>query len=316
MSKHKFFHTIFNGHDSIVAGDRYVSKPELMGNVVENSVSTNYQLFTVNAIHPSIDFGYSLNPTKYQPNRPRRADINATSLRNFIFESDGIALDDQLELLYRSGIPWASIVYSGNKSYHAILSLERDIGQPHTEEGIQQYKQIWKRIAAYLNSIYAPGVLSLQDGVIDPSTGNPSRFTRFPNSMRLGHKQRLEFMGRRCSEMEFSKILQKCPLIKAPEIKFVDVANYATTQEQFWSLCCKGLRNWIKLPETWAGKENNYPRLRDIAYWCKREVTKDPNLLLEILDEHTFPILRQFGYPSQKIEKMGKTIATIFKEAD
>ena len=314
MSTHKFFNILFNGHDHIVAGDRYSSKPELMGNVVENSIHAGYQLFTVNPIHPGIDFGHSFNPEKYEINKPRRADINCSSLRNFIFEIDGIALDDQLELLFRTGIPWTSIVYSGNKSYHAILSLERDIGQPHTEHGIQQYKQVWKRIAAYINSVYAPGVLSLQDGVIDSCTGNPSRFTRFPNSMRQGYRQRIEFQGTRCSDENFTKILKKCPLIKAPEVNFVDVANYAKNEKQFWALCCKGLANWIKYPEEWAKSKNNYPRLRDIAYWSKREVTKDGKLLLDILEEHTFPVLRQFGYPQHKISNVKDIIIKIFRE--
>ena len=80
-------------------------------------------------------------------------------------------------------------------------------------------------------------------------------------------------------------------------------------------MCCKGLAYWIKYPEVWAKSENNYPRLRDIAYWSKREVTKDCKLLLDILEEHTFPVLRQFGYPQHKISNVKDIIIKIFREA-
>ena len=124
----KFFHTLFGGHDWIVAGDRFTTKPELVGNIVEKASSYGFPLYTANPIHPSIDFGWSYDPKKYQANKPRRADLNCTSLKNLMFEIDGIPLDDQLELLFRSGIPWTAIVFSGNKSYHAILSLEDNLG--------------------------------------------------------------------------------------------------------------------------------------------------------------------------------------------
>ena len=64
----KFFHTLFGGHDHIVAGDRFETKPELMGNIVERSTTHGLPLYTINPIHPSIDFGWSYDPKKYEPN--------------------------------------------------------------------------------------------------------------------------------------------------------------------------------------------------------------------------------------------------------
>jgi hypothetical protein len=312
----KFFYTLFGGHDWIVAGDRFETKPELMGNIVERSTSHGFPLYTINPIHPSIDFGWSFDPKKYEPNRPRRADLNCTSLKNLMFEIDGIPLDDQLELLFRSGIPWTAIVFSGNKSYHALLSLEDNLGQPHTKEGVEQYKQVWKRLAALINAEYAGKIVSLSEGVLDEATKNPSRFTRFPNYMRQGHRQRIEFMGKKCSMATLNKILEKCPLVKAPETNFVDVANFAKNDNQFWALCPKGLRNWIKYPEEWGNAEGNYPRLRNIAYWAKREVTKNPDLMISILDKHTFDYLNQIGYSREKIENVKRNIRRIFQESE
>ena len=312
----KFFHTLFGGHDHIVAGDRFETKPELMGNIVEKASKYAFPLYTVNPIHPSIDFAYGYDPKKYEPNKPRRADLNCTSLKNLMFEIDGIPLDDQLELLFRSGIPWTAIVFSGNKSYHAILSLEDNLGEPHTQEGVEQYKQVWKRLAALINAEYAGKIVSLNEGVLDEATKNPSRFSRFPNYMRSGHLQRIEFMGSKCSMATLNKILEKCPLVKAPETNFVDVANFAKNEKQFWALCPKGLRNWIKYPEEWGAGEGNYPRLRNIAYWSKREVTRDGKVLVDILDKHTFPYLNQIGYSNSKIENVKRIIIRIFQESD
>ena len=105
----KFFHTLFGGHDWIVAGDRFTTKPELVGNIVEKASSYGFPLYTVNPIHPSIDFGWSYDPKKYQANKPRRADLNCTSLKNLMFEIDGIPLDDQLELLFILFNPFLSM---------------------------------------------------------------------------------------------------------------------------------------------------------------------------------------------------------------
>jgi len=310
----KFFYTLFSGHDHIVVGDRFNTKPELLGNAIEKSeIGYGPPLYTVNPIHHSIDFGWSYDPKKYQPNKPRRADINCSSLKNLMFEIDGIPLDDQLELLYRSGIPWTAIVFSGNKSYHALLSLEDDLGAPHTQEGVEQYKQVWKRIAGLINAEYTGKIVSLSDGVLDEATKNPSRFSRFPNSMRSGHRQRIEFMGTKCSMVTLNKILEKCPLVKAPETNFVDVANFAKNEKQFWAICPKGLKTWIKYPEEWGASEGNYPKLRDIAYWAKRHVTKDGELLIKILEQHTLDYLNQIGYSKEKIENVKRIIRRIFK---
>ena len=113
-----------------------------------------------------------------------------------------------------------------------------------------------------------------------------------------------------------NKILEKCPLVKAPETNFVDVANFAKNDKQFWALCPKGLRNWIKYPEEWGNADGNYPRLRNIAYWSKREVTKNPDLLISILDKHTFDYLNQIGYSREKIENVKRNIRRIFQESD
>ena len=43
-------------------------------------------------------------------------------------------------------------------------------------ETVQQYKQVWKRLAALINAEYAGKIVSLKEGVLDEATKNPSRF--------------------------------------------------------------------------------------------------------------------------------------------
>ena len=108
--------------------------------------------------------------------------------------------------------------------------------------------------------------------------------------------------------------MKKCPKPKVPTINNVYVPNFASNEEQFWALCKKGLYGWITNPRVWAKSEGNYERLRDISYWVKREVTKDVELLLDIMDRDIFPALINAGYPVEKIEQRRKDIKRIFQE--
>ena len=68
----KFFWTLFGGNDHIVAGDRFETQPKLMGNIVEEASQYAFQLYTVNPIHPSIDFAYGYDPKKYESFDPKQ----------------------------------------------------------------------------------------------------------------------------------------------------------------------------------------------------------------------------------------------------
>ena len=108
--------------------------------------------------------------------------------------------------------------------------------------------------------------------------------------------------------------MKKCPKPKVPKTNNVYVPDFANNEEQFWALCSKGLYGWITNPGRWAKSEGNYERLRDIAYWTKREITKDVELLLTIMDRDVFPALVKAGYPIEKIEQRKNDIRRIFQE--
>lgn len=147
--------------------------------------------FSINAISNTSD----ALPSQPWHNKdvPRRADHNVVCLRNFLIELDNMPLESQISFV-TSKLPVSSIVYSGNKSYHFIVSLQEPLNS------IQEYKDLSKRI------------LSVIEGS-DKSTINPSRLSRLPDVLRPDTKkmQTLEYLGQR---IENSKLLAMLPTIQ------------------------------------------------------------------------------------------------------
>lgn len=155
-SVREFFELLFEPHESTC-----VSK-DVYGKDV---VTPFYNL------HWSKNF-FSINPLLHY-----RADVNVTSYRNILIEMDKISLPEQLYILQQ--MPVSTIVYSGGKSYHAIISLETPLAN-RTE-----YDNLVKRIYDKVTDA-------------DKSTKNPSRFSRLPGAMRENGKyQDLMFVGKR-----------------------------------------------------------------------------------------------------------------------
>lgn len=127
--------------------------------------------FSINPLHSDVD----LNPTLpyHKPSRARRADHNVTKYRNFLIELDSMPLEEQVDYV-TSKLPVTSIVYSGGKSYHFIISLTSPI--PSKAE----YDLTFKRIQKLLPKI-------------DKACKNPSRLSRLPFSIRpdTANEQRL-----------------------------------------------------------------------------------------------------------------------------
>jgi hypothetical protein len=112
------------------------------------------------------DLFFAINPLK-----DNRRDSNVTSFRNILCEFDNLTIPEQLEFIKKSGVPFTALTFSGSKSIHMIISLEKPLAN------IAEYRALVKRIYAKL----APHV--------DTSTGNPSRFSRIPGAIRDGGRE-------------------------------------------------------------------------------------------------------------------------------
>lgn len=95
----------------------------------------------------------------------QRSDSNVTSYRNILVEFDTGTISEQKELLQASGLPYSTLVFSGGKSLHAIISLAEPV---QTEA---EYRRIAKNIYKRLPTA-------------DQKVFNPSRFSRCPGYIR------------------------------------------------------------------------------------------------------------------------------------
>jgi len=136
--------TLFNENEYTCMGDMYENKVFPVGDIIKT--------------HEYV----SINPMK---KGTTRKGINITSFRNFLFEMDELNKQEQAERIKTSGLPYSTIVDSGNKSLHFVLALEENVGD----------RSIY---TAYFKAINA--VLKTYGAQIDDACKDPGRFTRAP----------------------------------------------------------------------------------------------------------------------------------------
>lgn len=299
MIENKFFSTLFKDGEYTCFGDRFANsiscaKPE-----------EYFEYFSINPMHGRHDFGYLMKDGR-DYNVPRRADINVVDFRNFLFEMDSIGLEDQRRIFENCGIPFTSIVYSGGKSYHAILGLSEGLKCDYNcIDSSKAYKRVWRRLAAYIDRQARSMGYEYPEGCgsfIDRACSNPSRLSRFPNSKRAnGNVQKLIVLGELMSIEKFEELLNKCPQIFTSERKAKRVVeNPVETVEEFWRYCPTGLKNKLRYVD-WAGPSGCYEHLRDAIWWAWDATGVPKDVMLEVLWDRTFIRLLEAGYPEWKL---------------
>jgi hypothetical protein len=135
------------------------------------------------------DVFLALNPV-----RPTRSDANVTAFRNFLVEFDSLELEAQLKTMKAAKIPWSACVFSGRRSYHFIISLDKPLAT------VEEWKLLRRRIGAALP-------------LSDQNTMRPSNLTRAPEVVRpeTGMLQELIEVRGRVSLEELEETL---PVIK------------------------------------------------------------------------------------------------------
>jgi len=109
----------------------------------------------------------ALNPIK-----GFRQDLNCTAFRNFLVELDYGPLPEQLAYVKRLGMPFSAAIFSGNKSIHFLISLDKDLPS----------EKVYRMFSEWIL-----GVVSLAD----QNTKNPSRSIRIPGAYREPGKKQL-----------------------------------------------------------------------------------------------------------------------------
>lgn len=177
MSQQKFFKTLFEKDE-----DTCFSETPYGTNV---SHATSWPYASANSIY------FSINPM-----HTSRADSNVTAYRNILLEIDSLPLDQQIAYI-RDKVPVTSITYSGLKSYHFIISLQ----EPCVDRA--DYGQLVRRIMHLISAA-------------DPTTKNPSRFSRLPGAIRPDTQkvQELVFLGNRIARADLEALL---PALEVPK---------------------------------------------------------------------------------------------------
>jgi len=103
-------------------------------------------------------------------------DADITVHRFALVESDILPLDLQLSVLARLPLPIAAIIFSGGKSYHALVRVA-------APDAVEYRKDVGRMLAL------------LRPLGFDQSTGNPSRMARLPGVMRGTEHQRLVYLN-------------------------------------------------------------------------------------------------------------------------
>lgn len=124
----------------------------------------------------------------------KRLDANVSVFRNIVLEFDDAGLDDQAALIEELRIPYTTVTFSGGKSLHVVISLV----QPCADRG--QYDALVKDIYACVP-------------MADPTSKNPSRFTRLGGATRPtqggGIEQRIMDVGYRAAPADISSFLRR-----------------------------------------------------------------------------------------------------------
>lgn len=168
------------------------------------------------------------NLITYNAMRGERLDTRA-GLRTFLLEWDTGTVDEQLQHIKDNGIPVSSLVWSGNKSVHALIVLETPI--PNIDA--YRYLARWACTAAGA----------------DGANINPCRFTRIPECVNVEtlSEQTLLFIGKRTPNAVFDAWLMKnhskAPVAAAePIVRKFDTPNLNGLKPWTKMLLNKGLR--------------------------------------------------------------------------
>jgi len=185
MTQQQFLNLLFEPEEqTCFAADPY-------GITIAKQPLPEHIFFSINAMHTS------------------RKDDNVQSYRNILLELDKVPLEQQVALV-TAKLPVSAITYSGNKSYHFIISLLEPMAN----------RTAYDRVVRALMTAIPEA---------DPSTKNPSRLSRLPGVFRpdTGRFQELLYLGKRVSLAELPELPPERPTLSEDRVKHVSFVSAA-----------------------------------------------------------------------------------------
>lgn len=142
-----------------------------------------------------------INLVTINPINGFRNDQNVTAYRSFLVEIDDLPLAEQRQYIERLEMPYSICIFSGNKSLHYGIVLDKDLPS----------EKHWRTICQWILNIAS---------LADQQAKNPSRNIRMPNNRRKNGKrllQKLVDIRGRISQDELFIWLNKFPDSKPKE---------------------------------------------------------------------------------------------------
>lgn len=250
-----------------------------------------YEFFSINPLSPTdkTDKG----------GEGRRADLNVSNFRTFLFEVDCLPLDEQLDIFTNCGIKFTSITYSGGKSVHALLTINDLNLEPHNLDSIALYKSVWQQLASHIEKSAG------KEGIIDAACKNCSRLSRVPNSLRrdTGKRQSLIQLNKSTFISEVGVDLKLIPTKTVKSFTFTSECEIKSV-EQLIKKMPTHLRLSFMVPVWCKGDSGNYHHLYRLTLWMLDEVGQVPyDMYIDFLSTNVFKRFMRVGYPQEKWTK-------------
>lgn len=296
-----FYRTLFNPGEYTCFGNAYAI------NVTEVQDINVGEFFSINPLAKDKDYAWEQKPKKRKPDVGRRADINVTEFRNFLFEMDQVNTELQYEMMEVLKPYLTTMVFSGGKSIHGILCLETPLDvEVHTTSATMAYSYVWTRLALFFTKkLEEAGYVRPRGNstFFDSACKNASRLSRCANAMRNnGELQKLLYVGTRTDSERLREIIAQAPKIfvsvtektfDSPPIDYMDFRSRASNSLKFK----------LDSAKSWVDIAGMYPELFRLSLWAIDSTGVDKGLLYEILDKTVFPELLDIGYPGYKLRK-------------
>ncbi len=209
----EFIKLLFNTNETIcVSHNKFayhsIKQEELNKSITMISPNCN--------INPEFIKEENIDRVSINPINGFRNDQNVTIYRTFLIEIDEGLLNDQLKYIKELEMPYSVCVFSGNKSLHFGIVLDKPLSCEH----------LWRSVNEWILNIVTKA---------DQACKNPSRCIRFPGHIRKdgrGLEQKLIELKTRVSQEELTIWLNKFwdkrpkPLFKPKNTRYVPLNVY------------------------------------------------------------------------------------------
>lgn len=267
-------------------------------------LESDHCYFCINPIHPTINLNKRADGTLGS----KRHALNVTAFRNFVFECDGLPLEQQRAAIEKINeiVPIKLAIFSGGKSIHLIVSLVDGLNlKPHEKASLTAYKVYWTRLAKTIDGVYKQlypdfiGVVKSGLYFLDPATSDPARLSRIPLALRNQKIEQSVLFEGPYATSEFVQNL--APTITemphaspAPHDLGMGVAEF---ERQLRKISLLKLKVFFEAPETWVSPEGLYGILFKHTMWAIDATGVPYETLKTYLQKKVYPAIVNSGYP-------------------